>query len=322
MSQHNHTTNRIVCQEPDGLNYLSDKSARGRERPWKYHKMNSVYIAIAYEDINMNKCERVKKCADTLVFSRKEGKFKLKSANFCRVRLCPMCAWRRSLKTHAHMSRILEAAKPLGLQYLMVTLTMRNCSADELSVNLTRLIGGYKKLVTKARVERAWQGWYRGVEITHNRQSDTYHPHIHALVAVKPRYFKDKTYISQADLSVLWQRSLGVDYTPVVDVRRTYGDSVHAVAEVAKYSTKAGDIIDFDDWGLTVSTLETLDKALNKRRLIAYGGEFKRLHALLNLDDTEDGDLVHVDGEDEIDIGGEEVCYFWHTGLSSYVQCD
>ena len=319
MSTSHCITNPLECQEPEGLNFLSDKGARGRERPWRVHKLNAEYIAIAYEDINMSKSDRVQHCADTLVFGRADGKLKLKRANFCRVRLCPMCGWRRSLKTHAHMSRILEAAKPLQMRYLMVTLTVKNVSADELSGALDELFHAYKLLVQRTRIKNAWRGWYRGVEITHNKQDDTYHPHIHALVAVDKSYFKSKKYIRQDELTELWRECLRANYTPIVDIRKTYGDSVHAVSEVAKYATKVGDIVDFDDWGLTVQTLDTLDKALDKRRLIAFGGEFKRLHAELNLDDTEDGDLVHLDC-DELQSAGDDVLYFWHTGLSSYIQ--
>lgn len=309
----------LECQDPDGLNYLSDKNARGRERPWRVHKLNSEYIGIAYEDVNMNKAERIFKCADTLIFGKCDNKLKLKRANFCRVRLCPMCGWRRSLKTHAHMRRILEAAKPLQMRYLMITLTIKNVSAEELSGALDELLHAYKLLVQRTRIKTAWRGWYRGVEVTHNKQDDSFHPHIHSLVAVDKSYFASRKYIKQDELTELWKECLRADYTPIVDVRKTYGDSVHAVSEVAKYATKVGEIVDFDDWGMTVQTLETLDKALDKRRLIAFGGEFKRLHAELNLDDEEDGDLVHLEG-DELQSSGDEVCFFWHTGLSSYIQ--
>ena len=310
-----------LCQERQDVQFLCDKTARGKVRPWRVHKLNSQYISIAYEQVNMNKAERVLHCADTLLFRRDNGVLRLKQASFCRVRLCPMCAWRRSLKTHAHMERILTAAKPFSYRYLMVTLTVRNCSPDELSNTITTIIDGFKKLVRRKRVKNAWNGWYRGVEITHNVTEDTYHPHIHALVAVDKSYFKSKKYISQDELTELWRSCCSLSYDPIVDIRRTYGDDVNAVSEVAKYSTKAGDIISFDDWDLTVETVRVLDAALSDRRLIAYGGKFKELHKQLNLDDTEDGDLVHTtDGADELDDVSDELLFWWHTGYARYVR--
>lgn len=311
-----------LCQERLDVKFLSDKTERGKERPWRVHKLNSQYISAAYEDVNVNKAERILNCAETLVFVRDEkSKLRLKKANFCRVRLCPMCSWRRSLKTHAHMERILGAAKPLGYRYLMVTLTVKNCDGERLSSTLTQIIEGYKKLVRRKKVKDAWNGWYRGIEVTHNINEDTYHPHIHALVAVDKSYFKSKKYISQEELTALWRDCCGLDYDPIVDVRRTYGDDVRAVSEVAKYSTKAGDVICFDDWDLTVDTVRVLDAALADRRLIAFGGKFKELHKQLNLDDTEDGDLVNVaEGADELDEVADELLFWWHVGYSQYVR--
>lgn len=316
-----YNTDEPLCQERQEVKFLSDKTERGKERPWRVHKLNSQYISIAYEQVNMNKAERIMNCAETLLFRRENGKMRLKQANFCRVRLCPMCSWRRSLKTHAHMERILGAAKPLGYRYLMCTFTLRNCSGDELIDTLSLLIDGYKKLVRRKRVKDAWNGWYRGIEVTHNLRDDTYHPHIHALVAVDKSYFKSKKYISQDELTEIWRSCCGIDYKPIVDIRRTYGDDVRAVSEVAKYSTKAGDIICFDDWDLTVDTVRVLDAALADRRLIAFGGKFKELHKQLNLDDTEDGDLINVaDGADELTDVADELLFWWHTGYAQYVR--
>lgn len=55
--------------------------------------------------------------------------------------------------------------------------------------------------------------------------------------------------------------------------------------------------------------------------MIAYGGLLKEIHKELNLDDAEDGDLIHVGKEnaDEIANGAVEVITYWHVGLKNYV---
>ena len=270
--------------------------------------------------MNKQKAARLTECATGLLFRRTEdNRLKLAHANFCRVRLCPICAWRRSMKTHAHMMKILEAAKPKKLVYLMVTLTMRNTDGDGLSGALDKLISGFHNMVRRKRFG-VWVGWYRGVEVTHNMAENTFHPHIHALVAVKPGYFKGKGYIKQEELCEEWKTALCVKYTPVCDVRRCYGISVKAVSEVAKYTTKSADIICFDDWDMTTETVRVLDEAFDGRRFIAYGGLFKELHKELNLGDEEDGDLIRVGDGDDVETVPDEILFWWHTGYGRYVK--
>lgn len=301
---------------------LADKSATGKTRNWALHKLHSGYIALAYEEFDPKKAERMKTCAQWLSFMRKEdGALKLHDARFCRVRLCPVCQWRRSLKTFAQMSQVLDLAKEQGYQFIFLTLTICNCNSSELSDELTHILLSFNRLMKYKDVQNAVKGYYRGCEVTHNIVTDQYHPHIHAILAVRPGYFSGKTYLSQARWTELWQRALQVDYTPIVDVRRCKGGT-KAIAEACKYAVKPSDILNMDDWDMTVDTLRTLDKALEKRRFIGLGGIFKDLHKQLHLDDPEDGDLVHIEGDGSgTDPTPEEVIYFWN-GYSQYVKGD
>lgn len=295
---------------------LVDKSTSGKRRNWSLHKLHSGYISLAYEDIDPKKSERMKECAQWLAFHRKEdGTMKLHDARFCRVRLCPICQWRRSLKTFAQMSQVLDIASADGYQFIFLTLTMRNCTADSLSDELTHVLLSFNRLMKYKDVQKAVKGYYRGCEVTHNIRTDEYHPHLHVILAVRPSYFSC-SYISHDKWVSLWQRALQVDYTPVVDIRRCYGGHKR-VAEACKYAVKPEDILNFDDWDMTVDTLRVLDKALENRRFIGLGGILKDIHKTLHLDDMEDGDLVHVEGEAQSDASVEELIYFWN-GYSQY----
>lgn len=304
------------------VDVLHDTDERGRERPWHIRKLDNQYISAAYAEIDSTKAARVNNCAQALLFARRDnGRLRLKQAAFCRVRLCPVCAWRRSLKTHAHVSKIIAAAEPLGLSYMMVTLTLRNCSGAELSRTLDTIIEGFGRLTKRKPIMTAWRGWYRGVEVTHNIDTDTYHPHIHALVAVNKSYYTSRTYITQAQLTQMWRECCRLDYDPIIDVRKCYNQTVHAVSEVAKYTTKVSDIVCWDDWDYTVDTLRLLDAAFARRRFAAFGGLLKQLHKQLNLDDVEDGDLVNVgDGDEDSPEQRGEWLYWWHTGYARYIR--
>lgn len=296
---------------------LADKSATGKTRNWSLHKLHSGYISLAYEEINPKKSERMKECANWLSFWRKEdGSMKLHDARFCRVRLCPICQWRRSLKTFAQMSQVLDVATADGYQFIFLTLTVKNCKGVKLSDELTHLLLSFNRLSKYKDVQRAVKGYYRGCEVTHNIRTDEYHPHLHVILAVRASYFKSKSYISQARWTELWKRALQVDYDPIVDVRRCKGGS-KSIAEACKYAVKPGDVLNFEDWDMTVETLRTLDAALENRRFVGLGGIIKDIHKSLHLDDMEEGDLVHVEIESQGEATEDEVIYFWN-GYSQY----
>lgn len=199
---------------------------------------------------------------------------------------------------------------------------MKNVNGEELDEAITNILQSFKKLVDYAEIKKATKGWYRGLEITHNIENDTYHPHIHVLFAVKQSYFKDtRVYLSQKKWTENWKKALKVDYTPIVNVKKCYGKDAKAVAEVAKYTCKTSDYIMANDWDLTIKTVELLDKALNKRRFVAYGGIMKEWHKKLNLDDVEKGDLINLNEEEtEKEQNTDVISYIWQSGYNQYYK--
>ena len=288
--------------------------------------MANTLLALAYDEINERKAERLRDCANFLTFTLKtDGSKKLRTMNSCRVRLCPLCAWRRSLKVHAHTVQILDAMDG-EYAFIFLTLTVRNCEADELSETIDEMMAAWQRLTQRKDVKKVLKGWYRGLEVTHNvdhksENYNTYHPHFHTLLCVNKSYFKSRDYLSKDAWMKLWMESARLDYEPIIDVRKVSGTTSQAVAEAAKYTVKDGDYILPEDWELTVDTVRVLDAALDNRRLVAYGGLMKELHKKLNLDDEVDGDLIHV-GDDDSEAAETEqtVDFFWHTGYQQYVK--
>ena len=296
---------------------LVDKSSSGRVRPWAVHRLNADYIAMAYDEVDERKAERMRECAKWLTYRRLEdGSMKLHDARFCRVRLCPVCQWRRALKTFAQMSQVLERASAEGYSFLFLTLTMRNVEAESLSEALDKLLLGFNRLTKYKRVREAVRGFYRGCEVTHNTVNDTYHPHLHVVLAVKSSYFKGSHYISQADWSNLWRKALQADYDPIVDIRKCHGGA-KAIAEACKYAVKPSDVINVDDWDMTVDTLRVLDGALDRRRFVGLGGIIKEIYRKLFLDDDiEDGDLLHVNDKLCESSDMDLLVTFWWNGYA------
>ena len=307
----------LICQE-----ILIDKSATGKTRPWAVHKASAVKIAEAYTSVDYEKAERMFSCADYLAFHKKEGGgMALHDARFCRVRLCPICQWRRSLKTYAQMSKVLDIAKNKGYEFLMLTLTIQNVYGDSLSDALDDIMLAFNRMSKYKDFKAAVKGWYRGCEVTHNLNPDsdwfdTFHPHLHIILAVKPYYFKSKYYVKQDRWFEMWEKALqGKHVVRREDQRinKCFGGS-KSIAEACKYTTKAGDIIYEENWQMTVDTLAILDNALNKRRFIGLGGVLKDIHKFLNLSDLDDdSDLIHTDEETVDDEkNDDELIFFWN----------
>ena len=300
---------------------LLDVTSTGRQIDWGARKMANEYLAMAYDDIDKHIADRLRGCATRLVYGiGEDGRRRLRAANFCRVRLCPICQWRRSLKLYGQMRQVTDPKA-----YIFLTLTVRNCLLDDLSRTLDVITEGVRRLMQYREVCKAVDGWYRGTEITHNLDTsspdyDTYHPHIHMVMAVKPSYFKSRYYLSQRRWVELWKQAVGVDYTPVCDVRRIKGDTADAVSEATKYAAKSKDYIILDDWDLTVETVRGLDAALRNRRLVGFGGCLLSARRALQQVDPDKADLVQVgDNTDSVkDVYHES--YAWHSGYTQYIR--
>lgn len=307
-----------------------------------------MYISYAYEQFDEDKARKLQACGTWLkyVADRSSGRLTLSSANFCRLRLCPVCQWRRSLKLYGQMRKVIEH---LGSDYLYIfwTGTIKNCGGAELSQFITHLLEGFKCMAKMPEFKRACKGYFRALEVTRNADTGEFHPHIHAIFAVRRSYFTSRDYLAQAEWAALWLKALNecagrcgfskLGYAPLVNVKRVKPrggkpaeydggavDTIAAICETAKYCVKSEDIICYDDWDLTVDTLRTLDGALSGRRLISMGGVIRQAHHDLNLSavDSEDADLLDI-GTDESIANPENanaLLYVWHSGYSEYVR--
>jgi len=308
---------------------LIDKTKTGKSRFWSERKTHNLILSEAYKFVDIRKSERLSDCAGWLVFKKFDnGDKKLDKADFCRIRLCPICSWRRSLKIFGQMHKIMSAMKTEGqYSFIFLTLTVANCKKDQLNSQLDAMMSGWKNLIKYKAIKTVVKGWYRGLEVTHNtdigsKSYDTYHPHFHAVFAVPTWYFTHKSYLSKDEWADYWKKAMGLEYEPVVDVRKVKGDTVGAVLEATRYTVKTEDYIIADDWDLSVDAVRVLDKALHKRRLVAFGGIMKDLHKSLNLDDAIDGDLLHIQDENLSEDNYRLVRYVFSIGYNQYITND
>jgi len=309
------------------------KSKKGKKRQnWDTRKDYTVQVADILDTGNIRHqrlSARVQQCANVLNFGWVESGLKFKSAQFCRVRTCPVCQWRRSQML---LARFFDAFPRIRAdypttRYVFLTLTVKNCPVDELRATVQHMSKSWDRLAKRKAFPAI--GFVRSLEVT--KETDTYdkttkklirkarphyaHPHFHVLLALKPSYFS-RGYLSTADWAALWQNALKADYTPVCDVRIVKAKKTDesgsegeiagikaAIVEVIKYTVKPSDMV--QDGGFLLALVEQL----HKLRAVSLGGIFKEY--LAEQDDEE------LDGE-EIEQNEGGLRFGWRQSFKRY----
>lgn len=296
---------------------------------WRGKKMGVNRLARLYEVAGwLEYATRAAGCDTFMQFEKwnNNGERRLQWANFCDLRLCPVCTGRRAIKNAAKLSQVMNmTVAKYGYQFIFLTLTVQNCEGDKLGETISQLTAAWNRLVQQRPVLAAVKGWFRAIEITHGQETG-YHPHIHAILAVEQDYKpRSKKYIKQAEWVRRWQMALKVDYKPIVDIRKTKDGKggMAAALEAAKYTTKDSEYINpklSEQEGAQIVVDYT--KALRGRRLVAYGGVMKDIAAQIGAD-KEDDDLVHLGDEGVRDDLADLIeTYGWHFGAGDFILID
>lgn len=292
---------------------LVDVSSTGRTRNWSEKKKMNLELSEIFEYARMkdstfitpSRLNQLKECGSYLKYAEtKEGR-KLVEANFCRIRLCPMCQWRRSLKLFSQVSEITDyILKKRKARFIFVTFTQQNVREEDLSSMIDRMNEGFKLLVQKKinlaetkPLQENLLGYLKAIEVTYNVKTKDYHPHIHCIFEVRPSYFGNN-YIKQSTWVSLWRKVMRLDYEPLVKIRVIKDNSARSIAGVAKYPVKLNGIFEIIDKDEQARVIITLNRSLYHRRLLTFGGDFRAVKRELQLEDVETTkDLVHLDNE-------------------------
>ncbi len=316
---------------PDNIQFMQDLTRSGREKDWAGKKALAVKLSESFSRLGWKvKAQRTRDCGEYLLFAEcpNDGHKKLLAAGFCRDRLCPLCSWRRSDLIFKQLLKILGEVPQEEYGYLLLTLTAKNVDGTDLAPTLDKLYHAWTKLTRRKEFKQV-AGWFRALEITRSKRHNNYHPHFHVLLTVPKSYFESKNYITQKAWAEAWKQALGVDYTPIVDVRKVYdkeGKGLAGVAaEVGKYTVKSSDVIQPKE-EVTDEIVSVLSPALAGRRLVAYGGLLRKIRKELNCEDIDTADLVSLEGEDKSTTCPhcmaelQEILYTWHVGFRNYVK--
>lgn len=323
------------------------------DKPWDVHRAETQIIGGIYgaNDKFARYSQRMGDCSKYLVFGEVkpdpenpaslDKKIKLVEAHFCRVRLCPTCAWRKTL---ALIARFLQAWREDGyaedcrnFAYIHVVFTVKNPPMAELKSTVKLLNDAFKKLLKRKEFLPVCKGFIKSIEITKGND-DNPHPHLHVTLAVNKSYFTDRTYIKQSVWVDLWQDCLGVDYNPLVSVKRVklskkrleklraefadknmpIDDGVvlsAALVETVKYSVKPADVIDDPDF------LYGLTEQVRGMRFLEAGGCFKGIFKDTRKKSAqeENDELMLKTGQDGLQITEKRFGFEWYREQSRYI---
>lgn len=285
--------------------YLSEYSSK--DQKWDFHKSASEKVEYFYSTSKNHKRlgERMDSCAELLryIFNDNsdtgETELKLRDAKFCRVRLCPVCQWRRSMSWRARLFQRLPSllSENPDLRFIFLTLTVQNCEIKDLSNTLKSMNDAFARF-RKLDKFKVVKGFIRATEVTKSENGKA-HPHFHCILAVENSYFKSRSYLKTEQWAEMWQKSLKVGYLPVVDARkiRQKGNELEsrAIVETLKYTTKVEDLLSDKDW-----FLELTDQ-LFKKRFIATGGVLKDMLK----EEVSEKEMILLSDED-LELNSEE----------------
>lgn len=223
------------------------------------------------------KAKKIENCANYIGVTVINDIAHVVKADFCKERICAVCAWRRQSKFVAQMNPVLENLKQEGYEFLFATLTIKNCYYNELSHTIDKLLKAYDKLLKRRKIKKVWKGITRSLELTFNEKTKMFHPHIHLLIAVRKDYFKTEDYISQEELTNFWKESLEINYKPQINIKKV-NDEGGACVEVLKYALKPSE--EKEAW-------KAFFYILKGRRLASFSGVFAEERRKLKLSSIE-----------------------------------
>lgn len=263
-NQFNYTTNSIKSQQ---LNKISQKMQSA-------DKIRNI-IAEAMKEIEYispNAINNILNCGN-IISMNESGK--IIAANFCKNKLCPVCAWRKSLKRYSDNIQMFNFINDnFNKSYIFLTLTIQN--VHDLKEGIDKINNAFKRMSNTKRFKNISLGYYRNIEITYNETTKKWHPHSHIIICVNKSYFKSDKYIKAKEWLKMWQeatRDKNISQVKVSAVKNKNGeiDVLSAVLEISKYMSKILEISKYDHVEAVKIAKELIETTYHKRMITTSG---------------------------------------------------
>lgn len=237
--------------------------------------------------ISSKRLEEIRNCGTFIKYgisSTTEQK-KVLYMETCNHRFCARCQKNESLKRAIKLYTISNFLRLKRKRvFLFITLTVRNCKRNELRDTISLINKAFDKMMRR-KIFMEVKGYVSKIEVTYNRKRDDFHPHMHLLFSMDSGYFskENENYIKRDDLLLNWQSVTGDDNITQVDIRALKNQNdeklIKSIQEVAKYEAKSF------DFGINQEVFESFYLGLHSAKTFRYGGEFKEISNLYDVDE-------------------------------------
>lgn len=244
---------------------------------WAEKKSRSLSVSERMKLIGYyGRGERMANCSDVVTYQLcpECGEFHVKRANLCRDRFCPVCSWRLSLQRFGAMSRVMASLQNgyPEYKYSLVTLTVKNCVADELSETMFAMSSAWHLAINQRRVKPSLVGWARSVEITYNQETQEFHPHFHCILVTPPQSMTDYTLLGE------WEKACAkkglitcTKAQNTAEIQAKDGEKlIKSILETVKYAVKTDELTN-----VPLNKFRSLVDGISKKRLFSSGGLIK-----------------------------------------------
>lgn len=223
------------------------------------------------------------------------------TSTYCNQRWCLTC---NRIRTGKMINRYGPEIKEIE-EKAFLTLSCTNVPKDNLREELKRLTKCFANCVRRVKRKHQVKG-IRKIEVTYNKEEDTYHPHIHGIFSLE---------VSNA-LRSAWMDMQGpLSHWKGQDVRKANDDDVH---ELFKYATKLFKVEkDKAQKGRAVIVFDPISQdaiftALkNQRTFQSYG---------MSVEVSED--ISELDAEEFENLRDEDNVWRWVPKLGTWVNED
>lgn len=243
--------------------------------------------------------DKLESCRQTAWFVRHEdtGQVRIASEK-CHLRWCYFCSESKQKYITQEVTKWLsQAAEPK-----LLTLTVKH-SSIELSKQISFLYESFSKLRKRKLLADRIAGGVWFFQVTYNSETETWHPHIHALI--------DSAYIPHEQLKSLWSKITNGSH--VVHIRLVH-DPKRTVAHNARYAARPASLL-----ALPTEHWLELYTAFNGRRLCGSWGTARKIS--LRPQKPDDADkwlnigswktIVNLRGEDPF---ADQILNAWSLG--------
>lgn len=240
------------------------------------------------------KSKRIKNCASYLDFycDDSETYKKLAHGYFCHDRFCPVCS---NLKMRRDSFELLSCInvlkKDFCYQFLMITLTVKNVKSDILKSEIKKIKKSFKKFRELQAFKKMSRGYVCKLEVTYNKELDSYHPHLHLICAVNNSYFNSRDYLSRSKILQMWRDSYQDQEITQVDIRKINTATIKDILEITSYAAKNADLF------YSYEVFKTYFDSLKSVQILSYNSCFRDIRKKIR-----DKDINLFDYFDEQDF--------------------